>query len=324
MRARFNYWRRIFRSYFFPKTSALNFWHERPTASADFKIGELGSYYMTFEDKAGYAGPRDADGIILLDYHGDIGQRHNPIAIAQYGLARLNRYLKSRQLEDLAEAKKHGDWLVSNLKKNSEGVEVWVHDFAWRYRENLPPGWYSALAQGSGISLLARLFEATKEVKYLETAKRAFSALKTPIKQGGVLYEDIEGNIWLEEYIVEPPTHILNGFLWTLWGVWDYWLLTKEESAYSLFKKCAKTLAVNLPRYDIGFWSLYDLSEQAMKMIASPFYHRLHIVQLGITARLTNELVFSEYAERWAGYEKNPVYRIISIVYKAVFKIFYF
>lgn len=279
---------------------------------------------MTFADKANYNGPRDDGGIILLDYRGDIGLQHNPIAIAQYGLARLNLYLNSRREDDLNEAKRHGDWLVSNLKKNSKGVEIWPHDFSWRYRENLLPGWYSALAQGTGLSLLVRLYKATLDEKYLDTARRAYAALLAPVESGGVQFVDDSGDIWLEEYVVDPPTHILNGFLWTLWGVWDYYLLTREKSALELFEKCSKTIEKNLPRYDSGFWSLYDLSEGVLRMIASPFYHRLHIVQLQVTKKLASDPVFGEYAERWAGYEKNPIYRISALVYKIIFKIFYF
>ena len=47
---------------------------------------------MRFQGKAAYAGPFDSAGVPLLDYRGDIGRQHNPIAIAQYGLARFNRW----------------------------------------------------------------------------------------------------------------------------------------------------------------------------------------------------------------------------------------
>jgi glycosyltransferase involved in cell wall biosynthesis len=47
---------------------------------------------MRFQAKAAYAGPFDGAGVPLLDYRGDIGSQHNPIAIAQYGLARFNRW----------------------------------------------------------------------------------------------------------------------------------------------------------------------------------------------------------------------------------------
>ena len=36
---------------------------------------------------------------------------------------------------------------------------------------------------------------------------------------GGVIFEDKKKDFWIEEYIVHPPTHILNGFIWALFGV---------------------------------------------------------------------------------------------------------
>ena len=39
------------------------------------------------------------------------------------------------------------------------------------------------------------------------------------IDEGGVVYADEDGHTWFEEYIVSPPTHILNGFIWASWGV---------------------------------------------------------------------------------------------------------
>ena len=51
----------------------------------------------------------------------------------------------------------------------------------------------------------------SKDPKYLDAARRAF---EHPIHQGGVAFTDASGDLWFEEYIVCPPTHILNGFIW--------------------------------------------------------------------------------------------------------------
>lgn len=323
MHNKFGYWRRIFKVYLTSKKGYLSFWHECPEVG-NFVPEELGEYYMTFSDKAEYAGPRDGRGVILFDYYGDIGRQYNPVAIAQFGLAHINLYLKNGNKMNLSEAGVHADWLVENLKDNKECVPVWKHEFKWHYKKLLLPGWYSALSQGAGVSLLLRVYLATGEEKYKETAKRAFISLATEIKNGGVKCLDENGDVWLEEYLVQPPTHILNGFIWALWGVWDYYLSFKDTRALELFYNSVRTLKKNLQRYDIGFWSLYDLSRQALKMIASPFYHKLHIVQFRVMRRLTGEDIFADYAEKFELYEKSFIRRKLALIYKAVFKIFYF
>ena len=57
-------------------------------------------YFMRFQGKADYRGPLTSNGVPLLDYRGNIGRQHNPIAIAQYGLARFNRWCESRKVDD--------------------------------------------------------------------------------------------------------------------------------------------------------------------------------------------------------------------------------
>lgn len=324
MSDRLIYFRRILKVYLTKEKGYLNFWHERPAVSEGINSQELGPYYMTFQDKAGYVGPKDKDGVILFDYYFDIGRKYNPLAIAQYGLGHWNLYLETSDKKHLDIAKIQADWLVSNLENNDFGIPVWKHKFRWHYKKYLEPGWFSAHSQGTGISLLARLYKETGEQKYLETARRAFASFNLSMDKGGVKFLDEKNNTWLEEYLIDQPTHILNGFLWALWGVWDYYLLTKDNNALTLFNRCFITLEENLPRYDAGFWSLYDLSEQAMKMVASPFYHKLHIVQLKIMSILTREPVFDLYVKKFEAYEKSWLRRKFALLYKIIFKILYF
>ncbi|MDQ3703009.1 MAG: D-glucuronyl C5-epimerase family protein, partial [Chloroflexota bacterium] len=72
------------------------------------------------------------------------------------------------------------------------------------------------------------------------------------------------------------------------------------------------------------FWSLYEWSGTRMMMLASPFYHRLHIVQLRVMHRLTGELIFDEYARRWQAQLDHPLKRTLALAYKGVFKLLYY
>lgn len=324
LKDRINYFRRIFKVYLTRDKGYLSFWHERPAVSEGISSRELGPYYQTFEDKARYEGPKDENGVILFDYYFDIGRQYNPLAVAQFGLGNYNLYLKAGDKKHLDAAITQANWLVKNLESNDAGLMVWKHKFRWHYKQYLAPGWYSAHSQGTGISLLARLYKETKNNAYLETAKKAFESLDVNMKAGGVKYIDGAGNIWLEEYIINPPSHILNGFLWALWGVWDYYLLTNDSRGSRLFGECIKTLRDNLSRYDAKFWSLYDLSSQRMKMIASHFYHNLHIAQLRATFLITQDPFFDVYHKKFAKYESRRWNRMCAFIYKATFKIFYF
>jgi hypothetical protein len=321
---RFNYYRRIFAAYLTRSKSQLTFWHGEPRVNDQFEPGTLGQYYMPFLAKADYAGHYDDQGIPMLDYHGTVGLQYNPIAIAQYGLGNYNAFCRTGD-----PARKHkffaaADWLTANLEQNPHGLWVWNHHFDWEYRDTLKAPWYSALAQGQGISLLVRAHQETSKQEYLDAADKAFATFLRPVAEGGVTYTDQQDYTWFEETIVDPPTHILNGFLWASWGIYDYALYTGRQEASQLFDEAVRTLSTMLPRFDIGFWSLYEQSGTRMKMLASPFYHSLHIVQLRVMHRLTQNPVFAQYAEKWDGYRRSRIKRTLALGYKALFKLLYY
>jgi hypothetical protein len=279
---------------------------------------------MPFTAKADYPGHCDPDGIPMLDYRGQIGLQYNPIAISQWGLGNYNLFRRSGSEERRKKFLAASNWLCAHIEQNASGVWVWNHRFDWEYRTLLKRPWYSGLAQGQGISLLLRSYRETGDGSYLAAAQRAFLSFTKSTAEGGVTYTDGDGDLWIEEYIVSPPTHILNGFMWAVWGVYDYFLATGDAFARTLFEASIRTLLSNIGRYDLGFWSLYEQSGTYLPMVAGPFYHQLHIVQLRVMHFLTGENLFLRYAERWENYGRSRSKRTRALCYKGVFKLCYY
>jgi heparosan-N-sulfate-glucuronate 5-epimerase len=319
--SRLQYYRRIFSAYLVSQNSHLTFWHEAPQANPAANVHQLGEYYMRFAQKADYPGPHDSAGIPMLNYRGKLGLQYNPIAIAQWGLGHYNRTQNAQSKNKFLAA---SNWLCAHLELNSFGVWVWSHHFDWEYRSPLKAPWYSALAQGQGISLLVRAYKETGSALYLETAVRAFTSFLKSTSEGGVTFRDDRGNLWFEEYIVSPPTHILNGFIWAAWGVYDYFLATEDRIAWDLFAQAVHTLRASLDCYDLGFWSLYEQSNTLLPMVASPFYHRLHIVQLRVMHCLTGDEIFARYANKWESYARSRTKCTRALCYKSAFKLCYY
>ena len=319
------YYRRIFSAYLGSRTSQLTFWHDKPEVNCNFQRDELGEYYMPFLAKANYQGPFDANGIPQLDYHGLIGPQYNPIAVAQYGLGNFNLWMRTREANRRENWLRAADWLRDSLESNSHGYRVWMHKFDWEYRDTLKAPWYSGLAQGQGISLLVRAYVETEDDRYLGAADSALHCFSADLVHGGVAYTDpVTKDLWFEEYIVFPPTHILNGFIWATWGIYDYYLVTKQERVRALFDAAMRTLQNNLQRFDTGYWSLYELSDNRLKMLASSFYHQLHITQLDVLYRLTGTALFAETSERWQRYTHRRWNRKRSYIEKVLFKLCYY
>ena len=317
---RLRYLARIARVYARPSSGPLSFWHERPEIN-EAAFGDSQRYFMRFQGKAAYAGPFDDAGIPLLDYQGDIGKQYNPIAIAQYGLARFNRWSHSADDADRAAWLAVARWLSQTLQPNAHGVPVWFHYFDWPYRQLLKAPWYSGLAQGNGLSLLVRAAQASSDPAFAASAHGAYQSFQRSVSEGGVLIEDDRGHVWIEEYLVDPPSHILNGFIWALWGVYDYARWTGLPEAKALWTACLRTLEARLDDFDTGWWSLYESPAGAARMLASRYYHTLHITQLRILHRLSGIDTFAARAGRFEGYLHNRRYRLKAFAGKALFKL---
>ena len=146
-------------------------------------------------------------------------------------------------------------------------------------------------------------------------------ALSADIDAGGVLTTDSRGRLWIEQYVTRPPSHILNGFIWALWGVYDYARFTGDILVRARFDKCVATIESALPEYDNGHWSLYELPGGGTPMASSRDEHALHIAQLRVLERITGLSTFKVFADRWQRYLDSPVNRTRARLEKAAFKL---
>jgi hypothetical protein len=325
MISRLRYLKRILSAYVFGGRSNLSFWHTPLAVNSIEDYARLGKYPMNFVEKTKFPGPFDADGVPMLDYKGNVGVQYNPNAVAQYALGHYDLFVETGKAEYREVFLRQADWFVRDLRVLENGVGLWEYKFDFEYHEGLKGPWRSALAQGQGISVVARAYEMTHDERYLEAAAKAFKAFELQIDEpGGVTCVDEKGYTWFEELIFIPPTHVLNGFIWALWGVYDYYLITQNQGAIQLYEEAVRTLQDNVGRYDIGFWTIYHLAPTRLKMVVSTYYQRLHVVQLQALFAMTGKQVFKDYADRWEAYYEKWHYRCLAVLWKVLFKLFYY
>jgi len=111
---------------------------------------------------------------------------------------------------------------------------------------------------GGGDVVLVRAYYETDDARYLEAAEAAIRPLLVPIEEGGLQHAD-ETGVWLEEYPTDPPTHVLNGALFTVFGLHDLVRATGDQAAATLLEESVDTIARNLDRYESDGWVLYEL-----------------------------------------------------------------
>ena len=123
------------------------------------------------------------------------------------------------------------------------------------------------MCQGQAISVLVRAFLATKDPAYLAAAEDGAKVFNVSSRQGGVRAVFLDKYVWYEEYPTNPSTFILNGFMYSLLGLYDLKTVSVKlkDEAERLYSAGLESLAAMLPLYDTGSSTLYDLRHFTMK-----------------------------------------------------------
>lgn len=184
------------------------------------------------------------------------------------------------------------NWLVGNQAEDGSWPIGTRRDFTPRIY--LTPGWCSAMGQGQGISVLVRaahvsLGEAKR--RFLLAAARALDPFyRYPVHHQMMpppashnesrlcgVRADFLGQTelpWYEEYPAKPSVFVLNGFIFSLVGLFDLsstQMMTDEDvnlttsRARSLLAQGVNTLVQVLPLYDSGIGSFYDLRHLSLE-----------------------------------------------------------
>ena len=258
-------------------------------------------YYNDMTGKVSGGTLLDDNGIPLTQIH--TGETvYFPIAIFQYGLGCYDLYLCNEQTMQLSDFLKIADWAYQHQQCNG----------AWDCFSVMRSKMYSvsAMGQSEGASVLARAYVETGEEKYKLAALAAIDFMLRDMKEGGTaMYEN--GALYLEEYPQMPRRSVLNGWIFSLFGLYDAILL--EPGKYNMvFSQTVETLRATLSEYDNGYWSMYDLNNN----IASPAYHDLHIALLEVLYELTGIQEFRTMATCFSAHKKKRINRLRAICVK--------
>jgi len=266
-----------------------------------------------------FNGDFDNNGIYL--YKGVDGKNYySVINLAQYAIGSYLLYLKTNDIEWRKEFLKHCDWLINNQDNYKGNSGVWINKYEMS-KFNLENNWISSLSQAFGISALTRAYLETNDNKYLISAKKASQVFSISVSDGGVFCEKEPGFICLEEYPTDNPSYVLNGHIFALWSIYDLLRIIDDNKLEQLLERLINSLINNLHRWDLNYWSRYDLYENHFN-VSSYFYHNLHIKQLKILYKITNEKVFLNYSGLWEDYRDNYFFRIKAFLKKVYFRLF--
>jgi hypothetical protein len=205
----------------------LEWWTTKPLLSADERVSFPGSH-------------------IIWEFYP--GQGIEIQWLATFGEAN-GYYLQGHENEELEELL--GE--VIPLATARAGGIAW--EYMFHFDGGSPP-WTSGLSQGTALQALARAYSRLKTPAYLTAAKAALGIFQTP-PPAGVRVATAAGAHYLE-YTYAPQERILNGFIQSLNGLYDYTKYTGDPLGQQLFEAGDAQARLEVPHYDTGAWSMYD------------------------------------------------------------------
>ena len=216
------------------------------------------------------------------------------ITTLNYGLgllSRLNRGEKTR-----SEILMIVNWLLLNQLADGS----WRYNFPLESNHELADNKPSGMTQGLALSFLIRVASlniVTVDQPFNDAIKKAFLFLNSP--QLCSIYNGIP---MIEEFY-NPGDGILNGYIFAIYGIYDYCCYINDMT---YFNQQILDLKQLLSFFSLGgYWTKYSISG----IISSKFYHQLHIDMMTSLYNLTNDKIFLSYKKRWQiGLKLSPLY----------------
>lgn len=253
----------------------------------------------------------DDQGVPMILREG--GFFYSPVTVANYSLMTYGKHLAGEPVDALL----HGAERLLSLQGEDGALR---YPYVYRhytvknfYRE----GWISGMAQGLALSVYARTYSVTGDSKWQVAGEGALAFLQVPYPHGPMtsladLDPSLSSYVYFEEYLVDPHVYTLNGYMFTLLGLYDWWKVMDSEIAGDLFIRGIATLERILPYHDIGSLSTYDIGYithgkpylQPIKPHVSASYHAFHIAQLRALHSVTGNETLKRFADRWQDYVK--------------------
>jgi hypothetical protein len=211
--------------------------------------------------------------------------------------------------------------LQKNLihKKDTSGREFSVlpYDMKNPWYPWVAPPWVGCLAQGRTLAVFARKFQEDPSDHLMKDIHSVMTSYEVPVEQGGIL-ASLKGDDFYEEVASPPVTHILNGHIIALLGLYDVWRVTGNERSKRLFINGALAVEKHIPDYDRFPWSFYDLGWAGT---APPHYQVLHARLMNILFQITQRKAFRDFSVKLEQDVKSPVRQFSYFFFKNYFRL---
>jgi hypothetical protein len=214
----------------------------------------------------------DSNLIPLIKYSS--GYFRNAITTCQTLLAFHSQFKRTGDSLDYVGFLNNANWLVNN---NHSGYYLFEFDFMHDRQTLMKKNWVSAMAQGYAVGSLSYAYYVTQDSMYIKEADSVFVTLHKNSSDFWCFLVDNKGYYWLEEYPNKDFCHVLNGKMAALWGIFQYYAVSRNKLALVLFESGIKSIMDN---YRIWNLNKADNSYYCLHHRIKDHYHAVHQAQL--------------------------------------------
>jgi len=246
----------------------------------------------------------DDHGVPLVNY--SWGTEYVPTTAFHWGLVSYSRWVETGNISNLDNATMIAEWAVENQSEGGAWLWGFSHNYSRGVLGELTAGWPGGMTQGLGMSFLVRMYSITNDTRYLNAALNATQPLQETVEDGGVMRVFNNQWIWYEEYPTpNNGSYVLNGFIYTLIGLYDNWLILGSNESGEMYGNGVESLHQMISMFDLGCNSSYDLVHHSIPSsapnIARTLYHNLHITLLSVINAIEDDLLV-DVEDRWLNY----------------------
>ncbi len=175
---------------------------------------------------------------------------------------------------------------------------------AWEYYFHFDggsPPWTSAMSQGTAVQALTQTYVVSRDPKYLNLARQSLAIFADNPPVGVAVKTNRGRRYLLYSFAAGRSVEVINGFLQTLIGLFDYAKASDDPQGWRLFRSGNNEAQAELPSYDTGSWSLYQPGVRA-----SLDYHKLVTRFLEQLCARSHARVYCRTAARFEHYLHHP------------------
>lgn len=224
------------------------------------------------------------------------GNQYNATIVCNYALLYLDTMQQQPHAGAQARFTHCVQWLQQHMERHA-GYALFRFSWQQPWYDSVKAPFTSGMTSGLAMQVFRKAYPFLKDSSLLRDASLLLNGFAVPVDSGGFTYKEPRG--WWYEELADTAAHtprILDGHLFALLGLYDYYQADGDPPALEYFNRGAAALQQVLPAYDAGNGAIcYDKYCKP----ADKKYRQIITGQLEQLMKVSPAPVYQHYLRKW-------------------------